>query len=492
MEHRPGWLGSEDGASIAQLRRALDAAGYSDAGLRQAFGAELSTLNWRRQAPWYLRRFSAPTPLNTLIRLFLLHAPVTEEELRAALPGFDSARLAALGLVNAGQDGIRSPISLAAHDGLLFAHDPRTDSDARLAQDHVLGVTISSLTLAFLTVRSPARLALDLGTGCGIQALLAARHSEHVIATDTNARALNYTAFNARLNGMDNVECRQGHLFEPVAGCQFDLIVSNPPYVISPDNEFIYRDSGLPGDTVSREMVRQTPAYLAEGGIATVMCNWAHYAAGEEWSLPVRGWIEGNGCDALLLLAETLDPPAYAVAWNQRTDPAVYGELMDRWLGYYERLGITAISAGSVVLRRRATRASQVVAEQLPDGRLDPTGEQIERVLHALDYLAGASDEVLLDTIFRLPEEHRVDQRLAYQGAEYVIEEMEVRLPAGLRFHGRIDSYTLHILAGCDGQHRLGEVIAQLAERAQIDPGVLAREAVDIIRQLLMRGFLIP
>ena len=45
--------------------------------------------------------------------------------------------------------------------------------------------------------------ALDVGTGNGVQALLAAGHSEHVVATDVNPRALAFTELNAALSGIE-------------------------------------------------------------------------------------------------------------------------------------------------------------------------------------------------------------------------------------------------------------------------------------------------
>ena len=106
--------------------------------------------------------------------------------------------------------------------------------------------------------------ALDLGTGCGIQALLAAKHSARVVATDVNERALAFAAFNAALNGIDVVEFRQGDLFEPVAGERFGLLVANPPYVISPDATYTYRDSGVPRDELCRRIVE--PSRAPRGG----------------------------------------------------------------------------------------------------------------------------------------------------------------------------------------------------------------------------------
>jgi methylase of polypeptide subunit release factors len=68
-----------------------------------------------------------------------------------------------------------------------------------------MGVTPSSVLLSNITIHRPVASALDLGTGAGVQALLAARHAEHIVATDISPRAIEFTRFNCRLNGVDNV-----------------------------------------------------------------------------------------------------------------------------------------------------------------------------------------------------------------------------------------------------------------------------------------------
>ena len=65
------------------------------------------------------------------------------------------------------------------------------------------------------------------------------------------------------LNGVDNVETRAGSFFEPVAGEQFDLVVANPPYVVSPETAYLFRDGGMRGDGVSELVVRGIPQRLA-------------------------------------------------------------------------------------------------------------------------------------------------------------------------------------------------------------------------------------
>src|SRR5207248_3880153 len=142
---------------------------------------------------------------------------------------------------------------ISAYEGLLVASDPagsRTD-------DLVTGPSPSARRTDRLTIRKPVARALDLGTGPGIQALLAARHCEQVVAVDLNERALEIAGLNAELNGIGNVELRGGDWFEPVEGERFDLIVANPPYVVSPETGLFFRDGQLLRDDVSRTLMEE-------------------------------------------------------------------------------------------------------------------------------------------------------------------------------------------------------------------------------------------
>lgn len=80
-------------------------------------------------------------------------------------------------------------------------------------------------------IRSDTRV-LDLGTGSGVCALFAARHSRHVVAVDINAAAVRCATINAHLNSFDErVDIRHGDLFGPVEGERFDLVLFNPPFL---------------------------------------------------------------------------------------------------------------------------------------------------------------------------------------------------------------------------------------------------------------------
>src|SRR5436190_2732199 len=265
---------------MEEVRRALEEAGFDEGAVR----ATLGPAPFPAAVALAARRSGEPRV--ALVRLFVLG-----ETLPAAEIPVDVRTLAAHGFVEELGDVVRPLVRLTPYEGMLFAHD----GERNPSSDFVTGVNNTTRTTTTLTVRSEVESALDMGTGCGVPALLATRHARTVVATDVNRRALRYAAINARLNGRA-LDTRSGNWFEPVAGEHFDLIVSNPPYVISPDADYLYRDSGLEGDEVSREIVRAAAAHLREGGFATILCNWICRSEGETWQ-PLEPWVEDLSCD---------------------------------------------------------------------------------------------------------------------------------------------------------------------------------------------------
>ena len=158
------------------------------------------------------------------------------------------------------------------------------------------------LTLAALQPTTPADRVLDLGTGCGIQSLWAARRSRRVVATDISSRALELAGATFALSRVENVELRHGDLYAPVAGERFDRIVSNPPFVITPRREGVpvyeYRDGGRVGDGIVEEVVRGAADHLVPGGTAHLLGNW-EYRADEDGLSRVTRWLEQAGLDGL-------------------------------------------------------------------------------------------------------------------------------------------------------------------------------------------------
>ncbi|WP_300266059.1 methyltransferase, partial [Microbacterium sp.] len=287
-----------DAALVAALAADLDAADFRSEPLRRLWGEEEDDALGRGMREPLLRAIAGDEgALATLGRFFVLGMPQPVSAVALALPRLGVGGLSALGL--GGTDASASdadevvpkavvrPQSFVDADGVgewWIASDlDELALGHELPADHVLGVGGATRTLAELVVPVAVDRALDLGTGCGIQALLVARHAREVIATDVSARALAFGELNARLNGVSNVSFRQGSMFEPVVGEQFDLVVSNPPFVITPRADGVtayeYRDGGLIGDALVEQFVREVPAYLTPGGIAQLLGNWESLAS---------------------------------------------------------------------------------------------------------------------------------------------------------------------------------------------------------------------
>ncbi|OGB74412.1 hypothetical protein A2V68_01740 [candidate division Kazan bacterium RBG_13_50_9] len=72
---------------------------------------------------------------------------------------------------------------------------------------------------------------LDLGTGCGIQGIMAAKKGARVLATDISPKAVKCAQMNTRRYGVKNfMEVREGDLFDGLDGKRFDAIIFNPPF----------------------------------------------------------------------------------------------------------------------------------------------------------------------------------------------------------------------------------------------------------------------
>lgn len=114
---------------------------------------------------------------------------------------------------------------------------------------------------------------LDMGTGCGILGVLAAKRARNVVAVDVNPYAIRCAEINARLNGVLNkMDIRQGSLFEPInKGEKFNVIIFNAPYLPSNAGEQkTWMGLAWAGGPTGRQLIdpftSQAPSYLKEEG----------------------------------------------------------------------------------------------------------------------------------------------------------------------------------------------------------------------------------
>ena len=258
-------------------------------------------------------------------------------------------------------------------------------------------------TLAALAAYGADERVLDVGTGCGYHAILAALCGAQVTATDVSARALGYARFNAALAGAE-IDLRRGSLLEPVRGSwsdpadavdsadsssaaseRYDVVVSNPPFVITPeaaraDGVRTYRDGGGEGDSLLAELVGELGGVLAPGGRAWMLGNWEIKAsdaapdqpfgsvsgrlydaapdrpfdAVPDWARGPAAWIPDD-LDAWVIQREVLAPPDYAEMWlrdgGQTPRDRGYEKAYSAWLEDFARRGVVGVGMGYISLR---------------------------------------------------------------------------------------------------------------------------------------------
>ncbi|HZQ82733.1 MAG TPA: methyltransferase [Gaiellaceae bacterium] len=430
----------------------------------------------------FARRLPADE-LGTVVRLLLLNRPVARTRFAAA------DELIRLGLATLDGDLLVPRARIVPTEGIYLAFD----TFSRGMEDQagwVASFTPTAYWLASLTPRGRVGRALDIGTGNGVHALLAAAHADHVVATDVNPRALAFTQISAGLNGIDNVETRLGSLFEPVAGETFDLITCNAPYVISPESRWQYRDAGFRGDELSQQVVTQTAAHLADDGFASVLVSWLADSP-DEPDEHVHAWLDGNGCDAWVIGLSGSDPLDHAAGWNDHlaADPDAYDAAIAEWSAYFAELGTHWITEGAVLLHRRAGDHHIVRADSADEDELEFASDQIARVFTALAAIAQEGESVL-DRRLRLADEVRFDQELDRTGS---VTSTVLVLDEGTCPDFELDLETAEVLTALDGATTLDQAVRRIAKREELS----RRETADLhddvrrlARDLLEQGVL--
>jgi len=475
------WEPQLDPDAAGALGEALRGLGYDEDAIEDRLGED-GVAAEAGDAVVYARRL-ADDELDAAIRLLLLARPI-------ARSSFARAReLVQLGLATEDGPLLVPRARIVPTEGVYLAFDTFSDGEND-PPGWVASFTPTAYWLASLTPRRHVGRALDIGTGNGVHALLAAGHADEVIATDINPRALAFTQISAALNDIDNVETRLGSLFEPIAGETFGLITCNAPYVISPKARWQYRDAGFPGDEFSRLVVTSAAAHLEDDGFAAVLVSWLA-ASEDEPDEHLHEWLDGNGCDAWIVGLAGSDPLDHAAGWNDHlgADATGYEEALDEWTSYFAALGAGWISEGGVVLHRRAGERHVVRAAAADEDELEYASDQIERVFRALEAFARDGDAVL-DGRLRLVEDAGFDQELDRTGA---VTSTTLVLDEGTCPEWELTVETAAVLVALDGATTLEQAVARVARREDLskrETAELRRDVRDLARDLLELGAL--
>lgn len=514
---------------VDALRSGLTAAGYTVDGVGEALGEVASAALHREQTVPARRALAdvaaAHEPRAALARLFLLGDDVPRAALDRALPGLGTAGAARLGLVAAAGEGdddaVRAVVDLRPYAAVDAAGDAswwlasdlaELATGGRLATDHVLGAGGASTTLAQVTARTPVGRVLDLGTGCGIQALHAARHARHVVATDLSRRALGFARFNLVLNtpaeGVD-VALRHGSMLDPVAGESFDLVVSNPPFVITPHagaagaavaealGDYEYRDGGRSGDDLVRDLVRDVGGVLAPGGVAQLLGNWEH-RRGEPWDERVGAWLDAAGLDGWVIQREVLDPAEYAETWirdggtTPEREPGAWAAAYGAWLDDFASRDVEAVGFGIVTLRRPTGGARPTLRrlEEHTGSVHQPLGAHVAASLVAHDWLEARDDAALAEA--HLVAADDVTEERFHTPGQADPNVVVIRQGDGLGRGVHASTGLAAFVGVCDGELAVGQIVGALGALLDVPADDLRSELLPAVRGLVRDGFLRP
>lgn len=432
-------------------------------------------------------------PVETLMRLFFLGKPVALDKAQQALRPMDIDSWLEAGLIEVNDDQVIPLVKFSPYRDLLLIFDFEWAPEAVSHRQSVMGITGSSQFLANVTVRRPSRLTLDLGTGTGVQALLAARHSEKVITVDISERALAFAKFNAQLNGIKNIEFVEGDLFEPVDGLSFDLIISNPPFLISPENQCLYRDNPLDGDEFVQGIVRKMPRFLNQGGFGQVVCNWIQPGK-ENWANRLSGWYRGSGCDGWVIRQSETEPAKYAQSWLKGFKTKAMEQRQEAWLNYYKQNDIASVGFGLITLHRNSKSAHWSRIDKTLPEMSQNSGGYIDHIFQTQDFLNQTQeDQTLLNQRLRVCPYLRIDKQSAPEpGGSWTTVSSRLVLTRGFLHQIKVDIAIFDAILFCKPHMTLGNLLRKIAIRQRRSPDEFIATYLPACRRLIELGFLWP
>lgn len=236
----------------------------------------------------------------------------------------------AAGVLDRDGEQWRSRVRFSSYDDELFVHSAfPTD-----AEDSVfLGpdtYRMADAAKAAAERRGTTRRAVDIGTGTGAGAIAVAKRSPgaEVFAVDINDQALRYAAVNVALAGLGNVHPCRSDLLGGVDG-EFDLILTNPPFMIDPLGR-AYRDGGAHGYDLSLRIIDQAVRRLAPGGELVLFTGTGIVDGHDPFHEAAADRLAGSGL---------------SVEYRE-VDPDVYGEELDGdAYAHAERIAVVLLTA---------------------------------------------------------------------------------------------------------------------------------------------------
>ena len=480
---------------FATVRAVLRKANYTEAELCRRIGItkledfEENTEN-EQTVPW------DSDAAGVLFRLFIEGRYAAVDIAERHLGSEALQAMADLGLVRRDSDQpnqLFAKACLVPSAGLWLATDRWNLPDRALYYpgDDIVYNPIGNNTLRFIKLMPelPTRNFLDLCSGSGVAALHASkRFAQHSWAADIAERSTNFAEFNRYLNAVQNMTPVTGDLYSPVADVTFDYIVAHPPYVPVLRPKYIFYDGGDDGEQILRRVIAEAPARLAPGGTLFVL------AMSSDRDLPyeqrIRQWLGDQHAefDIGVFPIRFLEP-------HQWASQAVLGSpkpIEDRqaFKRLFEERQVRTLVYGPALIRRHKEPSIPVTVRR--NQGTEPSGKVM---LQALDAESGrvqpGAEDRILETRYRANRAAELQALHKMDDTGWKVEQYKLQTTVPFTVEARVESWAVHAMMYCDGQHTVREVFDILVAEEVFPPQADAREFARALGVLASGGFLL-
>jgi len=339
---------------LKQFKQILIAENYNE----EVISLRLDVESLQQIEPTHLAYFDqfklGQTRLDDLIRLFLLRGALSKATICEHFGSSLVSVLIDIGIFIERGEKIASRVDVFVVDGLFLATDHRFMllPEDKLNEDPIMYIGLDSLGLAVTAPRYVANDVLDLCTGSGVQALTASCYANSVTAVDLNPRAIRFVRFNAQLNGIENVEAVQSDLYKELNGSKYDIILANPPFVPSPENDLKFRDGGKNGEQILARIIEEAAPHLNEDGRLHIVTDLVDVL---DYQQKLNNWWKGGACSKMVLTTADRDELLFSVPhshypFGQTFDG--YNQELQRWVNNFRHAELNKVNFGYIIIHQ--------------------------------------------------------------------------------------------------------------------------------------------
>lgn len=483
---------TSEGAEL--FREVCSDSTYTTEQLAERFRTAIPPPPHHEQASEFAELAEPTSPFLCLARCFFLGLPVDAGTAEEFLSSPFLEICLGSGILRRDSDSLIPQALVVPVGPRLLASDLHESGKVQVDVDsgwHVQTVSDPGLHVLKFAVQQPVKSMLDLFGGGGLHGLFASGYSQSVTTTDLNPRAKPFADFNIALNGCNNMTAVTGDLFSAVEDQRFDLILANPPYVISPSESAGYRENPMALDGFLQRLLRQVPRYLEEGGIFQAVCEWVEID-GQDWRERFQSWLVDCGCDAWVLAANRQLPESYAHRRARETivEASALSTARANWADYLRERNVEAVHGGLIFLRRRSGSNWFDISEltRIADG---PAGEAIRRGFVNRDLLLGNTDKNTIESqVLSLVDGVHQDASSQWKNDGWQLDTIALRIEEGIPATIGIDRHVQQFLDEFDGVRTVDQVIAAFAQQMGIPATAAKPQCMELIRGLLSSGLL--